>query len=83
MKNVRYFSVLNSLALLVHIFFSYGTQLKLFNSSDVGEVSDRYDSLFTPAGVTFCHMGTDLYRVAALLYLPYHCCLREGYFAYD
>lgn len=76
MKNVRYFSVLNLLALLVHIFFSYGTQLKLFNSSDVGEVSDRYDSLFTPAGVTFAIWG--LIYIALLLFCIYHIIIAYG-----
>ena len=70
MKNVRYFSVLNLLALLAHICFSYGTQLKLFNSSDVGEVSARYESLFTPAGFTFSIWG--LIYLALLIFCIYH-----------
>ncbi|MGN6438848.1 MAG: hypothetical protein ACTHMM_20050 [Agriterribacter sp.] len=57
MRTIRFFSVLNLVALVVHIFFSYGTQLKLFNAKDVGEISDQYNSLFTPAGVTFAIWG--------------------------
>lgn len=70
MKTTRFFSVLNLIALLVHIFFSYGTQLKLFNTKDVGEISDQYNSLFTPSGATFAIWG--LIYFALLLFCIYH-----------
>jgi hypothetical protein len=52
-SKIRILSILNLLALLVHISFSYATQFKLINKKTVGEVSDQYTSLFTPAGFTF------------------------------
>ncbi|MGC4035501.1 MAG: hypothetical protein QM764_06030 [Chitinophagaceae bacterium] len=56
-SKIRILSVINLLALLVHIFFSYATQFKLVNTKDVGQISDQYVSLFTPAGFTFAIWG--------------------------
>jgi len=53
MKNIRTLAVLNFFALLLQVSVSYLTQFKLINTQTVGEVSDKYPSLFTPAGVTF------------------------------
>jgi hypothetical protein len=66
----RILSIINLLSLLVHIFLSYATQFKLVNKKDVGEISDQYTSLFTPAGFTFAIWG--LIYVSLLAFCIYH-----------
>ncbi len=57
MPRARILSILNLVSLFVQVFVSYGTQSGLFNSPTVGAISDKYPSLFTPAGVTFAIWG--------------------------
>lgn len=57
MSKARTLSILNLVALSIHIFLSYATQFKLVNVKDVGEISNQYASLFTPAGFTFAIWG--------------------------
>ncbi|MES1215489.1 MAG: hypothetical protein ABUT20_08230 [Bacteroidota bacterium] len=57
MKNTRALSVCNLVALLVQISISYATQFKFINTKDVGEISNQYNSLFTPAAITFAIWG--------------------------
>lgn len=70
MKKIQSLSVFNLLALLLHISFSYLTQFKLINTKDVGEVSNNYNSIFTPAAVTFAIWG--VIYAALLLFCIYH-----------
>lgn len=70
MKKIRTLAILNLLALLAHISLSYLTQFRLINEKDVGQVSDNYDSLFTPAGITFAIWG--VIYTALLLFCFYH-----------
>lgn len=63
-------SIINLIGLLIHIALSYGTQLKLVNPQEVGEVSDKYPSLFTPAGFTFAIWG--LIYLSLLTFCIYH-----------
>jgi TspO/MBR family len=70
MKKTQTLSILNFLALLVHVTLSYLTQFKLINEQDVGQVSDAYDSLFTPAGITFAIWG--VIYTALLFFCIYH-----------
>ena len=70
MKNTRVLAVLNLLALAIHISLSYATQFKLVNTKDVGQISDQYTSLFTPAGITFAIWG--LIYVALIMFCIYH-----------
>ena len=49
---------------------SYFTQFKLINDQDVGQVSDAYDSVFTPAGITFAIWG--VIYTALLFFCTYH-----------
>ena len=70
MKKIKARTIFNLLALLLHISFSYLTQFKLINTLDVGEVSDKYDSVFTPAGITFAIWG--VIYLALLLFCIYH-----------
>ncbi|MCJ8166055.1 hypothetical protein MKJ04_14505 [Pontibacter sp. E15-1] len=57
MKNIKTLAVLNTVFFLVHLVLSQLTQLRLFNSQTIGEVSASYPALFTPAGVTFSIWG--------------------------
>jgi hypothetical protein len=57
MKNVKTLAVLNTVFFLVHLVLSQLTQLRLFNSQTIGEVSASYPTLFTPAGITFSIWG--------------------------
>ncbi|RNI28375.1 hypothetical protein EFA69_13915 [Rufibacter immobilis] len=57
MKNIKVLAVLNTLFFLLHLAPSQLTQLKLFNNQTIGDVSDKYPALFTPAGITFSIWG--------------------------
>lgn len=57
MKSSRVLSLLSLFALVVHISFSYLTQGRIINPKDVGEVSNKFDTLLTPAGFTFAVWG--------------------------
>jgi len=57
MKKIRALSVLNAIAFLVQVSMTWLVQLKLVNDYTVAEVSDKYPSLFTPAGITFAIWG--------------------------
>ena len=70
MKSARLLSILSFLALCIHIGFSYLTQFKLVNTSTVGEISDKYPSLFTPAGITFAIWG--VIYISLIAFSIYH-----------
>lgn len=71
-------SIFNIIALAIHIATSYLTQIKAINDTDVGEVSDKYPSLFTPAGLTFSIWG--LIYIALSAFCIYHvvCAFRKS-----
>lgn len=70
MNKIKSLAIFNTLCFLIHVSLSYMTQFKLVNSSDVGEISNRYESLFTPAGITFAIWGV-IYTALAVFCL-YH-----------
>lgn len=70
MNRVKALAIFNTLFFMIHVALSYMTQFKLVNNNDVGEISDRYESLFTPAGITFAIWGV-IYTALAILCL-YH-----------
>ncbi len=70
MKKTQILAILNLLALLVHVTFAYLTQFKLINDQDVGQVADTFNSLFTPAGITFAIWG--VIYTALLFFCIYH-----------
>jgi hypothetical protein len=70
MKKTQILAILNLMALVTHVTLSYFTQFKLINDQDVGQVSDAYDSLFTPAGITFAIWG--IIYTALLFFCIYH-----------
>lgn len=53
MKAIRNLAILNAISFFIHLSLSFLIQLKVFNTKDVGEISDQYRSLFTPSGKTF------------------------------
>ncbi|MEP7374375.1 MAG: hypothetical protein ABI675_13360 [Chitinophagaceae bacterium] len=70
MKKTQILAILNLLALLIHVTLAYFTQFKVINDQDVGQVSDAYDSIFTPAGITFAIWG--VIYTALLFFCIYH-----------
>ncbi|MBN8783113.1 MAG: hypothetical protein J0G98_08615 [Terrimonas ferruginea] len=57
MQKTKNLAMLCLLAIVAQIILAYGTQSQLINENNVGDVSDRYDSFFTPAGFTFAIWG--------------------------
>ncbi|MEP7258523.1 MAG: hypothetical protein ABI687_09045 [Flavitalea sp.] len=57
MKRIRNLAIFNGICCLIQVAASYLTQFKVINSRDVGEISNKYPSLFTPAGITFAIWG--------------------------
>lgn len=70
MKNIRTLAWLNLISTLLQIFFSYGTNARLFNSQTMGEVSDSFDTLITPAGFTFSIWG--IIYTLMIIFCIYH-----------
>ena len=57
MQRIKALAILNAISFLLHLTLSYMTQFRVVNTKDVGEVSDQYFSLFTPAPFTFAIWG--------------------------
>ncbi|MDQ3290448.1 MAG: hypothetical protein M3Q05_04065, partial [Bacteroidota bacterium] len=57
MKNIKTLAILNFIFFLVHLVPSQLTQFRLLNNQTIGDVSDKYPALFTPAGITFSIWG--------------------------
>ncbi len=70
MKKTHLLSLFNLLALGGHIAVAYLTQLKVITEQNVGEVSELYNSLFTPADITFGAWG--LIYTSLLIFCIYH-----------
>ncbi|MGV3640922.1 MAG: hypothetical protein ACO1NZ_10405 [Adhaeribacter sp.] len=70
MKNIKTLAVGNAIFFLLHLVPSQLTQLRLFNNQTIGEVSDKYPTLFTPAGITFSIWG--VIYLALLAFCIYH-----------
>ena len=70
MKKTQLLAFFNLLALAIHIAVAYMTQSGLINEKNVGQVSDRYNSLFTPADVTFGIWG--VIYTGLLFFCIYH-----------
>ena len=54
---IKALAIGNSVCLAIHIVFSYLSQTGVFNGVTIGDVSDKYETLFTPAGITFSIWG--------------------------
>ncbi|MHA6249534.1 hypothetical protein ACXYMU_16440 [Pontibacter sp. CAU 1760] len=70
MENIKTLAVLNTVFFLGHVVPSQLTQLRLFNSQTIGEVSASYPALFTPAGITFSIWG--LIYLGLTAFCAYH-----------
>ncbi len=53
----KFYALLNTLVVIAVIFWNYWSNTGVINGSTVGEVSDRYLNLFTPAGYAFAIWG--------------------------
>jgi hypothetical protein len=70
MKKFKALAVFNAVCFLIQIAAAYLIQSAAFNTKSVGDVSDRYESLFTPAGMTFAIWGV-IYTLLGMFCL-YH-----------
>lgn len=62
----KLYAVLNLLSSIGIIYWNYYTVVHGVNGNDVGEVSDRYQNLFTPAGYAFSIWGIIFLGLLAL-----------------
>ena len=70
MKRIRILAICNALFFLLHLVPAQLTQLKLLSGQTIGDVSDKYFTLFTPAGITFAIWGVIYLALAA--FCVYH-----------
>ncbi|QMU28077.1 hypothetical protein [Adhaeribacter radiodurans] len=70
MKNIKTLAILNFIFFLVHLLPTQLTQFKLLNNQTIGDVSNKYPALFTPAGITFSIWG--LIYLALTAFCIYH-----------
>ncbi|HEV7783036.1 MAG TPA: hypothetical protein VGO58_17290 [Chitinophagaceae bacterium] len=70
MRKVKALAIFNALSLIVQLTMVYLTGAKMVNQKNVGEVSAEYETLFTPAGISFSIWGI-IYITLGLLCL-YH-----------
>ncbi|MFD3001959.1 hypothetical protein ACFS7Z_16420 [Pontibacter toksunensis] len=70
MKKIKTMAILNTVFFLVHLVPSQLTQLELLNDQTIGEVSNKYPNLFTPAGITFAIWG--VIYLALTVFCVYH-----------
>jgi len=57
MKKTRGLAVLNVIAFIIQLLMTYMVQFKMLGNKTVGEISDDYANLFTPADFTFAVWG--------------------------
>jgi hypothetical protein len=53
----KFYAILNTVIVVAMIFWNYWSNTGAINGTTVGEVSDRYANLFTPAGYAFIIWG--------------------------
>lgn len=58
-------AILNTVFLGLHIMVSYLSQTGIFFNTTIGDISDNYENLFTPAGITFSIWGLIYFSLAA------------------
>lgn len=66
----RTLAIINTVTLAIHILVSYLSQAGITGRYTVGEVSDKYPTYFTPAGITFSIWG--LIYLSLLAMVVYH-----------
>lgn len=70
MNRIRLLAVINTILLVIHIATAYLTQTSLITRKDVAQVSDKYPTYFTPAGITFAIWG--VIYLALMAFVIYH-----------
>jgi len=63
---IKKLAVLNFISVIFTIVFNYFTQTGAINGKTIGEVSDQYNNLFTPAGYAFSIWGLIYLSLTAL-----------------
>jgi hypothetical protein len=73
MKELKTLSILNAVSLFIHIAVSYVSQTGAIGKTTVGEMSDKYPTYFTPAGITFAIWGVIYISLTAfVIFHIYH-----------
>lgn len=73
MKELKTLSILNAVSLFIHIAASYLSQTSAIGKFTVGEISDKYPTYFTPAGITFAIWGVIYISLTAfVIFHIYH-----------
>ena len=57
MQKIKSLAVFNALSFIVHLLTNFIVQAKTINSKNGGEISAQYETIFTPAGMTFVVWG--------------------------
>jgi len=70
MNRIKSLAISNSVFFLIAFGVSMLSQVSAINSKDIGDISNKYDTLFTPAGITFSIWG--LIYVALFAFSIYH-----------
>lgn len=70
MNRIKSLAILNAVFFLIAFAVSTLSQVDAISSKNIGDVSDKYDTLFTPAGVTFSIWG--VIYVALFAFSIYH-----------
>lgn len=53
----KFYAILNTVVILAVIYWNYYSNTGAINGNSVGEISDKFDNLFTPAGYAFSIWG--------------------------
>lgn len=70
MNRIKTLALLNFLFYIIAFAVSTLSQTDLINNKDIGDVSDKYNTLFTPAGITFSIWG--VIYMALFAFTIYH-----------
>jgi hypothetical protein len=68
--NIKRLALINAISFGIHLVTSFLVQSRVLNDQLVGEVSAKYTSVFTPAGITFSIWG--LIYVSLTAFSAYH-----------
>lgn len=70
MTNPKALAILNVISFILHLTVTYLTQFRIINKKAVGEISEQYNSLFTPASFSFAIWG--IIYTALCIFCLYH-----------
>lgn len=75
MKRIKNLAILNFVFYIIAFAVSQMSQFKLIGNTNMGEVSAKYESVFTPAGITFSIWG--IIYIGLFVFTIYH--LKQAY----